>query len=84
MKYGAGTELSLALLGTCMVSPLFRHQQEVTKRCYLSWLTNSTLVYEPKCGGGGVVVFQPMSTAVNRSLNNLWRSYSIFNLWSPE
>jgi len=30
--------------------------QEVTKRCRLSWLTNSTLVYEPKCrerGGGG-------------------------------
>ncbi len=25
----------------------------VTKTCRLSWLTNSTLVYEPKCGGGG-------------------------------
>jgi hypothetical protein len=25
-----------------------------TKRCRLSWLTNSTLVYEPKCGGKGV------------------------------
>jgi hypothetical protein len=24
-----------------------------TKRCRLSWLTNSSLVYEPKCGGGG-------------------------------
>ncbi len=24
-----------------------------TKRCRLSWLTNSDLVYEPKCGGGG-------------------------------
>jgi SLIT-ROBO Rho GTPase activating protein len=24
----------------------------VTKRCRLSWLTNSALVYEPKCGGG--------------------------------
>ncbi len=32
--------------------------QGVTKRCRLSWLTNSALVYEPKCGrgeGGGVV-----------------------------
>jgi hypothetical protein len=28
--------------------------QEVTKRCRLSWLTNSTLVYESKCGRGGV------------------------------
>ncbi len=25
----------------------------VTKRCCLSWLTNSALVYGPKCGGGG-------------------------------
>jgi hypothetical protein len=31
--------------------------QGVTKRCRLSWLTSSALVYEPKCGemgGGGV------------------------------
>jgi|688.fasta_scaffold126355_3 hypothetical protein len=27
--------------------------QEVSKRCRLSWLTNSALVYEPKCGVGG-------------------------------
>ncbi len=24
-----------------------------TRRCRLSWLTSSALVYEPKCGGGG-------------------------------
>ncbi len=24
-----------------------------TKRCHLSWLTNSALVYEPKCVRGG-------------------------------
>ncbi len=29
--------------------------QGVTKRCRLSWLTNSALVYEPKCGGRGEV-----------------------------
>ncbi len=29
----------------------------------LSWLTNSVLVYKPKCGGGGGV--QPMGTAVH-------------------
>ncbi len=28
--------------------------QGVTKRCRLSWLTNSALVYEPKCGRDGV------------------------------
>jgi hypothetical protein len=27
--------------------------QGVTKRCRLSWLTNSALVYESKCGGRG-------------------------------
>ncbi len=34
----------------------------------LSWLTNSALAYEPKCGGrGGVAESQPMSTDVHRS-----------------
>jgi hypothetical protein len=28
-------------------------EQGVTKRCRLTWLTNSALVYDPKCGGGG-------------------------------
>jgi hypothetical protein len=27
--------------------------QGATNRCCLSWLTNSALVYEPKCGGEG-------------------------------
>ncbi len=44
-------------------SLLIRQSQGVTKRC-LSWLTNSTLVYEPKWGGGGGVArSQPKSTA---------------------
>ncbi len=30
--------------------------QGVTKRCRLSWLTNSALVYEHKCGGEGLRV----------------------------
>jgi hypothetical protein len=30
----------------------FYVQGAITKRCRLSWLTNSALVYEPKCGGG--------------------------------
>ncbi len=34
------------------------------KRCRLSWLTNSALVYETKCGGGRVAGSQPVSTAV--------------------
>ncbi len=53
----------------------------VTKRCRPSWLTNGALVYEPKCGGKGEVArSQPMSTAVHRSPNKLWRSNFIFNL----
>jgi hypothetical protein len=53
----------------------------VTKRCRLFWPTYSSLVNEPKGGGrGGVAGSQPMSTAVHRSPNNLWRSNSIFNL----
>jgi hypothetical protein len=47
----------------------------------------SSLVYEPKFffGGGererGVAGSRPMSAAVHRSPNKLWRSNSIFNLW---
>jgi hypothetical protein len=35
-----------------------------TKRCLLSWLTNSALVYEPKCGEGGVTGSRPVNTTV--------------------
>jgi hypothetical protein len=51
-----------------------------TKRCRLSWLANSALVHEPKCGDE-VAGSQQMSTAVHRRPNKLWRSNSIFNLW---
>jgi hypothetical protein len=44
-------------------------------------LTNSALVYEPKCGRkGGVAGSQPMRNSVHRSPTKLWRSNSIFNL----
>ncbi len=53
----------------------------VSKRCRPSWLTNSALVNEPKYGAkGGVAGSQPISIAVHRSPNKLWRSNSIFNL----
>ncbi len=56
--------------------------QGVTKSCSLSWLTNSALVYEPKCGGrGGVAGSRPMSVQLcTWSPNILWRSNSIFNI----
>jgi hypothetical protein len=74
MKVGHEMFISQAALGKTQV---------VTKRYRLSWLTNSALVYEPKCGGReGVAGSQPMSTALHRSPNKLWRSNSIFNLWN--
>jgi hypothetical protein len=42
--------------------------QGVTKRCRLTWRTNSALVCEPICGnggGGGLAPSQPMSSAVH-------------------
>ncbi len=37
----------------CKNISLFQFSQGVTKRYCLSWLTNSTLLYENKCGGRG-------------------------------
>jgi hypothetical protein len=46
----------------------------------LSWLTNSALVYDTKCGGeGSGVSANEYSCAHGRSPNKLWRSNSIFN-----
>ncbi len=65
----------------------FKHPspQGVTKRCRLFWLTNSALVYDPKCGGGG----RGCGASANKysyvrtwSPNKLWRSNYIFNLCS--
>jgi hypothetical protein len=57
---------SAAKTGKKSLVPSFN--QGITKRCRLSWLTNSALVYEPKCGGmggGGVAGSQPLSTVVH-------------------
>jgi hypothetical protein len=55
--------------------------QGVKTKCRPSCLTKSALVYEPKCGErGGVAGSQPMSIAVHRSPNKLWKSISMFNL----
>jgi hypothetical protein len=44
----------VVLLCTC---ERVHYSQGVTKRCRQSWLTNSALVYEPKCGGGASCEF---------------------------
>jgi hypothetical protein len=57
----------LAVHGQRAHCDLFDPDQGVTKRCRLSWLTNSALVYEPKCGAeGGGGGSQPISTALPR------------------
>jgi hypothetical protein len=67
------------------VATKLRIRQGVIKRCRLSWLTNSALVYESKCEGRGRcrVSADEYSCAhhVTWSPNKLWSSNSIFNLW---
>ncbi len=55
--------------------------QGIKKRCRLSWLTNSALVYEPKCGGRGLWGLSQWVQLYTWSPHKLWRSNSIFNLW---
>jgi hypothetical protein len=45
--------LSSYLAPYAPIPPFVLPLQGVIKRCRLSWLTNSALVYEPKCGGAG-------------------------------
>ena len=55
----------LHTLGQCQ-PPALASNQGVTKRCRLSWLTNSALVYEPNCGKrGGCGVAADEYTAVH-------------------
>jgi hypothetical protein len=49
---GMHTALLNELRHTLMTRGL-HYTQGVTKRCRLSWLTNSALVYEPICGMKG-------------------------------
>jgi hypothetical protein len=53
---------SISLTHISIYSYIENLRQVVTKRCRLSWLTNSAFVYEPKCGGEGGAGPQPMST----------------------
>jgi hypothetical protein len=53
----------------------------VTKKCRLSWLTNSALVYErPNAGDRGLRGLSKRVQLCSWSPNKLWRSNSIFNL----
>ncbi len=57
--------------------------QGVTKRCRLSWLTNSTLVYKPKCEGScGVSANEDSCTHSPTSIFNLWGGWSQTGDWT--
>ncbi len=47
---------------------------QLTKRCCLSWPTNSALVFEPNCGGMGELRGLSQWVQLHWSLNKLWRS----------
>ncbi len=60
------TSFLLLLRSATFTSAIQRYKSGGYKEmCRLSLLTNSGLVYEPKCGRGGVAGSQPMSTAVH-------------------
>ncbi len=44
-------------------------------------MTNSALVYEPKCWGAGNCGVSANEHSCTQSQNKLWRSNTIFNLW---
>ncbi len=66
----------IVLVG-CYILPktmtMLASRQGVTKRCRLFWLTNKRPRIWAQMGGS-----QPMSTALHRSPNKLWRSNCIF------
>ncbi len=71
-KSSVWTFLSSNKKATITVDPPI---QGATKRCRLSWMTNSAIVFESQCGvmgGGGGVGSQPVSTAAHITMT-----------WSP-
>ncbi len=66
LTWGGAKFLSMASIVQILKMQLMQ-TQGATQRCRLSWLTNTALAYEPKCGGGGELpgLSQKMSTAVH-------------------
>ncbi len=80
--YFWNTLLLLSFFSVYLFLPVLYRQGE-TRRCRLSWLTNSALVYEPKYRGRGERgegELWGLSQWVHYSPNKLWRCNSIFNL----
>ncbi len=68
----------LNIAGSHLQKSMKTRKQEVTaKRRCLSWLTNSALVYEPKCGGRCGGRLSQWVQLYTWSPNKLWRSNCI-------
>jgi hypothetical protein len=91
IRYSPDNLLSFDTNALYFVRPLycipFACTQGVIKRWLQSWMTNSALVFEPKCGGRGRVAgSQPVSTAVHMDLKLdilLTSSFAPFGFLSP-
>jgi hypothetical protein len=75
-----------------LLTLLLRHVRTITKRCRLSWLTNSALVYEPKSGGiGGCRVSANMYSCAHGAQINFgnltpyltYGTISLYCIWLP-
>jgi hypothetical protein len=65
---------SITIMKMATAKKTIRCKQGATKRCRLSWLTNSALVCEPKCGGGSCGFSANEYSCIHRSPNKLGRS----------
>ncbi len=84
---GFGVFIVHSSMGVGIRFSVTHYTQRVTKRCRLSVLTNSALVYEPKCGGagggeGGRGPSQWEQLCTWSLYTKLWRSNSTYKLCS--
>ncbi len=88
LVHGRQCRIDISGLGPFPKIIRIRLFQGVTKKCRLSWLTNSALVYEPKCGGGAGItgLFNEYSCAPRRRAQinfgdlTLYLTYGFFTL----
>jgi hypothetical protein len=85
LSYSLSLFLTLLPPPPILPSSALYHHQVVTRRCRLSWLTNSALVHtSPNAGGwGGCGVSANENSCAHHvtwSPSKLWTSNSIFNL----
>ncbi len=63
---------------------MVRPPQGVTKRCRLSWLTNSALVNEPKMRGEGGGESRDLSHAMSKAINLWVTQFNVWKIWTMD